>query len=308
MSDKKYSALIIGEALIDIVQQSDKQAKEMPGGSPMNVAIGLGRLGRPTHLATWIGKDERGQMIVSHLEDAGVQVQAESKQADFTSTATALLDDTGSASYEFNLEWNPHDIALEPTDIVVHTGSIAAMIDPGAQRVLERLERAQGQATITFDPNIRPTIMGDRDEVLAMVEHYVTLADVVKASDQDIDWLTGGKRSYREVALDWLKNFDTKLVVITRGGDGVDAFSAGGVEYHDDAPSVDVVDTVGAGDSFMTGIIDGLWQKKLLGAKRRNYLRDISGGDVAGVIQHASQIAGITVSRSGANPPWRDEL
>ncbi|MDO5747220.1 MAG: carbohydrate kinase [Actinomycetaceae bacterium] len=314
-STHERSALIIGEALIDIVNtggaadaSTAPSQREYPGGSPMNVAIGLGRLGRNTHLATWIGDDSRGDMIVAHLRDAGVSVDAQSTEAAYTSTATAHIDAEGSASYEFDLEWNPQEIALERSDLVVHTGSIAAVVEPGAERVLERLERAHDQCTITFDPNARPSIMKDPVQTLEMVERYIRLADVVKASDHDIDWLYQGKRSYRDVALDWLENFDSKLVVITRGGDGVDAFSAGGVEYHDDAPSVEVVDTVGAGDSFMAGIIDGLWTKRLLGAKKRHLLRDISGGDVAGVISHASQIAGITVSRPGANPPWLSEL
>lgn len=162
--------LAIGEALIDVVityEQPDFPV-EIPGGSPANVALTLGRLDRPVALATWIGLDERGRLIDFHMYDSGVHVTGASRGASHTSTALARLDESGAASYTFDLEWAPAPpITVPPTAQIIEAGSISAVIEPGASAVLDALTRGREHALVCFDPNARPSIMGEPAAALA---------------------------------------------------------------------------------------------------------------------------------------------
>ena len=175
--------LAIGEALIDVVityEQPDFPV-EVPGGSPANVALTLGRLGRPVALATWIGLDERGRLIDFHMYDSGVHVTGASRGASHTSTALARLDESGAASYTFDLEWAPAPpITVPPTAQIIEAGSISAIIEPGASAVLDALASGREHALVCFDPNARPSIMGEPEAALASLERFIALADVVK--------------------------------------------------------------------------------------------------------------------------------
>lgn len=299
------TALIIGEALVDIVSRPDGSTRSHPGGSPANVALGLARLGRSAELLTRLGADAHGDSVRAHLEQSGVRlVPAEPSES--TSTAIATLDDTGAASYQFNLVWAvPADAAPSPAPMVVHTGSVAAVLAPGADDVRTIVERSRATATITYDPNARPGLMGERGEALAAVERMVALADVVKASDEDLAWLRPGE-DIAAIARDWLQR-GPSLVVVTRGADGVSAWCAAG-EFRVPPRRVTVADTVGAGDSLMGGLIDGLWEHGLLGADRRDALAAVDGPTVEAILSRCAAIAAITVSRAGANPPTRMEL
>ena len=147
-------ALVIGEALVDVVHRLDGTVDEHPGGSPANVALGLSRLGRKVDLLTWFGRDAYGAMVSEHLAESGVHLVPGSDGAEHTSVATATLDSTGAASYDFRLEWQlPTTNALEPAPLVVHTGSIAAVLPPGAADVAALVAVARPDATITYDPN-----------------------------------------------------------------------------------------------------------------------------------------------------------
>ncbi len=304
-------ALVVGESLVDVVQGPDGQALgRHPGGSPANVALGLARLGNRAELLTWLAEDEDGSRVLDHLAASGVVVVPGSTGAARTSTATARLDAAGVATYGFEL-----DPAMPAVDLdalqggegfdVVHTGSIAAVLAPGASVVEGLLSRTRHRATITYDPNARPALMGDPDVALAKVLAYVGVADVVKVSDEDLAWLRPGVDPL-DVAGSWLMR-GAALVVVTRGEGGADALSRDG-KVHVDSPPTDVVDTVGAGDSFMSGLLDGLGRAGLLGAARRERLRAVDGATVASVLRHAARIASITCSRPGADPPWSREL
>ena len=175
--------LAIGEALIDVVITPDEPdfPQEIPGGSPANVALTLGRLGRPVALSTWIGADERGRLIEFHLRDSDVEITPESRGASRTSTALARLDAQGQASYTFDLEWAPASpLPVSDTAVVVQAGSISSVIEPGAAVVLEALERSRAHALVVFDPNARPSIMGEPAVALVSLERFIALADVVK--------------------------------------------------------------------------------------------------------------------------------
>lgn len=301
------TALVIGEALVDVVRRTDGSVDSHPGGSPANVAIGLGRLGRDVELLAWLGADAHGDQVMAHLEGSGVRLVPGSTSAPRTSVATATLDATGAATYDFDLTWQiAPDAAPSAAPLVAHTGSIAAVLEPGGADVLRLLREARATSTITYDPNARPALMGEAADALAAIEAVIALADVVKVSDEDIEWLTGGA-DVDSVARGWASR-GPALVVVTRGGEGATAFIADGREISISAPSVTVADTVGAGDSFMGGLIDGLWGAGLLGASRREALRSISDDVLTAVLERCARIAAITVSRPGANPPGSAEL
>ncbi|GII99679.1 fructokinase [Sediminihabitans luteus] len=299
--------LVVGEALIDVVRSADGSVDEHPGGSPANVAITLGRLGRDVELATWLGNGPYGDVVRRWLARSHVGVTAGSDHALRTSIATARLDEQGSATYEFELDWRlPPGTAPAPGALALHTGSIAVVIEPGGSEVVAVVESARRDVTVTYDPNVRPTLMGTPASARPRIEQLVALADVVKVSDEDVAWLAPGVDPL-DVARRWVQA-GPSLVVVTLGGGGAAAVLPGARIVRVEAPQVDVVDTVGAGDSFMGALIDGLWTEGLLGAARRDALRHVDEATVRRVLEHCARVAAVTVSRAGANPPTRAEL
>jgi len=300
--------LVIGESLIDIVHRPDGSSQEHVGGSPANVAIGLARLGHDVTLATMIGQDERGARIAGLLHDELVRLTEGSVGQRRTSVATSTLDATGAATYSFDLAWQVAE--GQPLDGLthVHTGSIAATLEPGASAVLATIQRARPNATISYDPNARPSLMGDPHEVRAKMEQLIGLSDVVKASDEDIAWLYDGAPAPEVLRL-W-GQLGPSLMVMTRGDKGVTIWlSSSGELTSAGAPAVEVVDTVGAGDSFMAGLLSGLLEAGLLGdVPARERLRAAALADVRPAIDRALACAAITVSRPGADPPHLTHL
>ena len=309
------TALVIGEALVDVVIRPNESPTDIPGGSPANVALGLARLGRDAELDCWIGTDARGKAIRSHLEADGVRLTPGSDGAAHTSTAKATIGPDGAASYVFDLSWEPPYPAraegAEPP-VLVHTGSIAAILAPGAATVEKVLTDFRATSTVCYDPNARPQLMGEPAGARAIVERLVALSDLVKCSDEDIAWLYGIDASTDSALQDILNDWLTRgpaVVVVTRGKHGALAMTASGLRLEVPAGSdVVVTDTVGAGDSFMGGLEDGLWAENLVGADRREALRAIDAATLERIVRHAAAIADITVSRAGANPPTRAEL
>ncbi|MBU4215819.1 MAG: carbohydrate kinase [Actinobacteria bacterium] len=301
-------ALVIGEALVDAVVRADGSTDRHPGGSPANVALGLARLGRHADLLTWLGEDSDGALVRHHLEDSGVHVLSGLTGPSHTSAATAHLDAAGVATYVFDLEWDlPSRYDEEPVPpVVVHTGSIAALLAPGGARVETELGRHRATSTLTYDPNLRPSIIGPVGTNRPVVERLVAAVDVVKVSDEDLAWLYPDETP-AEVAERWAQA-GPALVVVTLGGEGALARTAGGARLQVPADTVPVADTVGAGDSFMGGLIDGLWSAGLLGAENRAALRSVDVAVVERILRRCARIAAITVSRPGANPPTSAEL
>ncbi|MFV2144222.1 carbohydrate kinase family protein [Isoptericola sp. G70] len=299
--------LAVGEALVDVVHRADGSSAEHPGGSLANVALTLGRLGRDSRLATWLGRDDRGDAVRAWLAESSVTTTAGSDRAPRTSVAQATLDAGGSATYEFDLEWQvPDDAGATADTLAVHTGSIAAVLEPGASDVRALVEAARTTSTITYDPNARPVLMGEPAVARTHVEALVRLADVVKVSDEDLEWLAAGTAPL-DVARAWVHDLGAAMVVVTFGGEGATAVTTSG-EVHVPSRSVQVVDTVGAGDSFMGALLDGLWSAELLGADRRDALRAIDHHTVQTLLARCVAVAAVTVSRAGANPPWSHEL
>ena len=301
-----------GEAGFNSEAGSDGRRAEHPGGSPANVALGLGRLGRQVGLLTRIGTDPHGASIRALLEASAVRVEPASIVDAATSTATATIDEHGVASYDFRIDWRLPDSArsldtLGPAAprLALHTGSIATFLQPGGDAVLDLVASASGRVTVTYDPNARPALMGAADAALARVERFVGHSDVVKVSDEDLDWLTPGQDPI-DVAARWLAA-GPSIVVVTRGGQGAMALCAAG-QAEVRARPISVVDTVGAGDSFMSALIDHLLGADLLGADRASDLRAISLAEVEAMLAYAVRISAITCQRAGADPPTRAEL
>ena len=275
----------------------------------MNVAVGLARLGHPTQFLGRFGNDPYGRMVHEHLRTNSVLFPME-PDSQPTGVATALLDPAGGASYEFQLVWELPGLAanaeriLEGTTLL-HTGSIATMLQPGAADVLAIVEKAHTSATVSYDPNCRPSIIKSVEYARQQAEKFVRLADVVKASDEDLEWLYP-HRPAEDSAAAWLE-MGPAVVVVTRGSRGPWAVSAAGwTEVA--APVASVVDTVGAGDSFMAAMLGTLVDLELDGAQRRNELQRMTVQQLEGILAYAARAAAVTVSRAGANPPTRSEL
>lgn len=299
------TALVVGEALVDIVRGPGGTTTEHVGGSPANVAVALRRLGRPATLVTQYAQDRWGLLIDEHLRAEGVDVVRQEPRSGRTSTADAVLGPGRAAAYEFDLEWSLRPWTPAEPPVVVHSGSIAAVLSPGADGVLQTVDRIREHATVTYDLNIRPAatgpLAGVRETALALVGR----ADVVKASDEDLAHLYPGLDPV-DAALALLERGPC-AVVITRGGDGSTAVTSD-TRVDVSAPEVEVADTIGAGDSFCAAIIDGLWEQRLLGDAARPALRALDATGWRTVLEHAARVASITVQRPGADPPYRHDL
>lgn len=271
--------LVVGEALVDVMVAPDGTRTERPGGSPANVAVGLARLGHHVTLLTALGDDEHGRLIRRHLDSSGVEVIASPIAR--TSTATATIDREGKASYVFEIDWKLDDLP-EPRDAWLHIGSLGSVLPPGADAVLEL---ARAAARLSFDPNCRPSFTD-----LTRVDELIRLSHTVKLSDEDVASLRPDQPA-GEVAAGWLRS-GPELVVLTKGADGATAFTREGVVEAPAADGAAVVDTVGAGDAFMAGLLDGL-------------LRSLP---LPEVLARAATTARRTCERVGADPPWAREL
>ncbi|POG45716.1 carbohydrate kinase [Streptomyces sp. ZL-24] len=296
--------LVVGECVADIVRLPDEEDRVHPGGSPANVAYGLARLGHRATLLTQLGPDANGRLIRDHLTSAGVTVRTDGAPAR-TPSAAVTLDAAGQASYAFDVSWTLAPVAVDPAPGHVHTGSIGAVVGPGADTVLEIVRAARATATVSYDPNVRPALMGERAEAVRRVEECVGLSDLVKASDEDLAWLYPGEEP-EKVAARWLEH-GPAAVLVTRGGDGALAVLPGG-PFTVAAARAEVVDTVGAGDAFMSGTLHALAAHGLLGAGARERLRTVDRATLTDVLRHAVASAAVTVSRAGANPPDAAEL
>jgi fructokinase len=293
------SALVVGESLVDVVRRPDATTVEHAGGSAANVAVALARLGRPVQLLTAVGDDERGAALARHLNQSAVGVLGRPQVLARTSTAEAVLAADGSASYGFDIEWRLPE-APRPSPAVVHACSIGAVLEPGASGVRRLLEDLRPIATVSYDINARPAVTGSGPELVASVEAVVALADIVKASDEDLAVLYPGEP---QRGVDRLLDLGAPAVVLTRGRSGASWF---GLDGRVDVPAaeVEVADTIGAGDTFGAAVIDGLWELDALGGR----LAELTADEIGSVLRHAARAAAVTVSRPGADPPYRHEL
>lgn len=292
--------LVIGESLVDIVQDD-----EHVGGSPLNVAVGLGRLGRGVDFLTHIGDDPYGRRIAEYVNAAGVHLLSDSSTAGRTPTARVQVGEDGSADYVFDLDWQLSGTPVVAPPLFVHTGSIAAVQEPGCLAVAALVDAYHVSATVTFDPNVRASLIVDGDLARERIEHLVERSDIVKVSEEDLRWIDPDRPPER-IAQTWLA-LGPAIVAVTMADRGAAAVCAAGVARVP-ARAVQVVDTVGAGDAFMVGLIDAVWGCGLLGAQRRAALRGIGLDALTAALEAASKAAALTVARKGADLPDRAAL
>ncbi|MFC4147851.1 carbohydrate kinase [Micromonospora mangrovi] len=303
---------VLGEAVIDLAPSAGGDLfAAHPGGSPLNVAVGLARLGRPTTMLARFSRTAFGRRLRAHAETNGVDVASAVADDRPATLAVVSLDDTGAAGYDFYLDgtsdwhWTADELGSLPADTrVLHTGSLAALLPPGAEQVAGVLarEHAAGRVLVSLDPNVRPAVLADpdaaRDRLVALARH----AHLVKASDEDLAWLFPGASV--ETAARRLLDLGVRLVVVTRGAAGSYA-ATGSVEVTRPARRVTVVDTVGAGDAFTAGLLDALVEAD---AATPTAVGDLDAGRLGAVLDHATLVAALTCRRAGADPPRRADL
>lgn len=293
------SIWVCGEVLIDILPTGP-----VVGGGPANTAKALARLGHSVDFIDGISTDAYGISARKELERDGVGLALSLSSDKPTCTATVTLDSNGSASYEFLIEgtatfdfnnsWLPDPERLKPS--VLHIGTLATIVEPGASLLYQWAVKTAEFAPIVFDPNVRSSVIGDRDVYRTAVEKWVSISSVVKLSDDDIAWLYPNE-TMDEVANRWIAG-GTSLVVVTRGANGILGFTDGAMEEVESA-KVTVVDTVGAGDTVGAILVEGIIENSVSG---------LVGHVLNSVLHRAAIAAGITVSRAGAQPPYSHEL
>jgi fructokinase len=293
------SIWVCGEVLIDVLPTGP-----VVGGGPANTAKSLARLGHAVEFIGGISTDAYGQMARKELERDGVGLGLSLESNKPTCTATVHLDEAGSATYTFVIDgtatfdfspsWLPDPEKLKPS--VLHIGTLATVVAPGAAVLFDWAVKCAEFAPIVFDPNVRPSFLGDREKYCQAVEKWVGVSSVVKLSDEDIAWLYPDQ-SLDEVAHRWLEG-ETSLVVVTRGAKGIIGYTQGASEEVEGV-RVDVADTVGAGDTVGAILVEGIMQRSVAG---------LVGHTLNTVLHRAAVAAGITVSRAGAQPPRMHEL
>jgi fructokinase len=290
---------VCGEVLIDILPTGP-----VVGGGPANTAKALARLGLQVDFIDGISTDAYGVTARKELERDGVGLTLALNSDKPTCTATVTLDSAGSASYEFliagtatldfNDSWLPDPEALKPS--VLHIGTLATIVEPASTTLHNWAIKCAEFAPIVFDPNVRSSVVGDREKYRSAVEKWVGISSVIKLSNDDISWLYPDE-SMDEVAKRWIAG-GASLVVVTRGAHGIIGYTEDGYEEVDGA-KVTVVDTVGAGDTVGAILVEGIMKHSVIG---------LQGQVLNAVLHRAAIAAGITVSRAGAQPPRLHEL
>jgi fructokinase len=243
-------------------------------------------------------------MVKAELLSANVMLDYAQYLNKPTCTAKVKLSKSGIASYEFVIEgtatfdfsdlWLPDPQSLKP--LLLHIGTLATVIEPGASVLFKWAQSVAQIAPIVFDPNIRPAVLGNRDEYVKQVEKWVPISSAVKVSDEDLNWLYPGK-AINEIVNEWLE-VGVELVVVTLGDKGVTTYRKS-EEISVDAVKVDVADTVGAGDTVGAVLVEAIVD---------NGLDRLTGEVLKTMLKRAVKAAAITVSRTGANPPSKDEI
>jgi len=296
--------VVAGEALIDVVVDADGDASETPGGSPLNVAVGLARLDVPATLISQVGHDERGGLVVQHVTGSGAEIVAVPTSSGRTSVATAHLDSTGAARYDFDLEWSLPRQELPPCR-ALHVGSLGTLLEPGRESVLDLVEQACArEAFVSYDANLRESFMDDRERTWRDVQSLGARCTLVKLSDEDAE-LLAPESDPDDVARTLLRGDRTRLVLLTRGAHGATAF-APGVEVSAKPRPIEVVDTVGAGDAFMAGTLAQL--SDLDAFSRPGPGLALDEASLGRLLRGSVEVAAVTCERRGANPPRRQDL
>jgi fructokinase len=294
---------VCGEVLIDLIPDS-KERKAVVGGGPANTAKALAKLGIATQFIDGISSDQYGQMALKELQQDGVLLDYVNSSEKPTALAIISLSPAGAATYEFVIDetatfdfshsWLPDPFRLKPA--LLHIGTLVTAIEPAASILHEWASQVAEVAPVVFDPNIRPAVMGNRDLYVAAVEKWVAISACVKVSDDDLSWLYPDEK-IESVVNRWLSD-GVALVVVTYGAKGVTGYNSS-ESIAVDAVKVEVVDTVGAGDTVGAVLVEAIIEKGL---------SNLTGDLLRNALARAAGAAAITCSRTGARPPSKMEL
>jgi len=294
------SIWVAGEVLIDLIPRGGERVA-IVGGGPANTAKALARLGFDSYFIDGLSTDQYGEQARAELLADGVKLDYTLTSNNPTCLATVTLDENGSASYEFlidgtatfefNESWLP-----DPTHppAVLHVGTLATIVEPGATNLFNWAKKVK--APLVFDPNIRSSVVNDRSRYQQIVEKWATISSVIKMSDDDLAWLYP-EMDFRSAAENFI-NEKTQLVVITKGASGLAGFTEDG-EVSVPGVKVEVVDTVGAGDTVGAILVEAIVKYGI---------DNLVGTTLENALNRAAAAAAITCSRAGANPPTLKEL
>lgn len=302
-----------GDALIDFVPTRNTEGREsvMPavGGSCLNVAIGMARLGAPTGFVGGVSTDMFGRMIADHATASNVELGLATRSNHQTTLAFVRIV-AGESHYAFydaetaTRNWTYRRGAIPFANIeAVHIGSTTLVNDQGAAETKALIADARASSTISFDPNCRPNLVKNKPAYLARMAEFAGHADLIKMSDVDFAYLFG-EEPYEQRA-NALLGQGTSLVVITRGNNGAIAWHAGAGQIEVQAPKVEIADTIGAGDSFQAALLFALHKQGRIG---RQQLKDTGADELRRALSFAAKCAGLTCTRPGADPPWSHEV
>lgn len=302
--------VVCGETLIDLVKDEDAPSDTfssswlaLSAGGPMNTAVALGLLGNPTQFLGRISTDDFGRQLRGHIERAGVQLDLAVTTDEFTSLAVVSLDEQGKASYAFhfdqtaNFRWQPDELPALSADDWLHIASLALVVEPGAEVLLDWVRGTS--APISIDINVRPTVISDPAEYWRRVQPWVALVGerggIVKASDDDLAFLAraGGGADWKQLAEGYRTEHGVGHVLVTRGEGGASALPREGDWVDVAGFPTEVLDTVGAGDTFMAGFLDGFVAR---------------GAGLSDALTRGAAAASIVCGRKGAQPPSTEEV
>jgi fructokinase len=311
VSDAGAPALVVfGEALIDFKSAGGLAFQGYVGGSPLNVAVAAARLGAVSALATRVSRDMFGEAIAAHLSANGVS-DVLLQRGDEPATLAFVQLVRGDAHYSFRNEgaadtrYDPGSLVLPASVRAVHFGSVSLLYEPGASAIVRAVRALGGRALVHLDPNIRASLVKDRPAYLKRLDEAIALCDILKLSRDDLEWLAPG--GGEEVAvMAWLEREPGPVaVVVTDAERGARLYRRGGEGLRVPAPTVSVVDTVGAGDTFSGATIAALLGK---GVDGRQALVDLTTDSLGEVLTFAVAAAAINCTRAGCNPPGREQV
>ncbi|GGU60716.1 carbohydrate kinase family protein [Streptomyces daghestanicus] len=298
--------VVAGEALIDLVPQSRGALAALTpalGGGPYNTAVALGRLGSPVAFCSRVSYDAFGEALLERLRATGVDVAPVQRGSEPTTLAVATVGADGSAAYSFYVEGTADRLFRAPAELpdgtrAVSFGTCSLVLEPGASAYEELLRRSAARGLFTaLDPNIRAGLIADPDAYRVRFKSWLPSVSLLKLSEEDAEWLGGTPR-------EWLAA-GPGAVVVTRGGDGLTVFTRDGGEYAVPGEPVEVVDTIGAGDTVNAALLHGLAARDALRPEALAALGPDGWADLLGL---AARAAAVTCSRAGAEPPYAHEL
>jgi fructokinase len=305
--------LSCGDALVDFlpVKSVDGRDATVPvvGGSCLNIAVGMARLGAPAGFVGGISTDLFGRMIADHASASQVDLRYVTR-SDCQTTLAFVRTIAGEPQYAFYDEatasrnWTYRQGSIPFDEIeAIHVGSTTLANDNGAAQALAMIEDAAGSTTISFDPNCRPNLVRHKAHYVDQMNAFAAAADIVRMSDVDFEFLYGGN-DYAGKARSLIEA-GAGLVVVTRGIKGAQAWhgSVGAVEVQ--APAVDVVDSIGAGDSFQAALLFAL---RAIGRIKTRPLSQMNSDELCRVLSFASICAAFTCGRAGADPPRQSDV